>query len=168
MHAGEREPISLSKEKVKWVLPPGVHASEEAASDSEMEDEGEGGHKHPRRGRGRKHDTSPGPDDCSYRPSCGEVSCSGPCLNGTVIFHHLSEISCDRGDAAGMTLLLQGGRFCVCCGTNRTTHCVPCCALSWQQFDSFLAISCICVGWPASGASPDLLSAPTLAARHGA
>ena len=73
MTTGEREPISLSKEKVKWVLPPGVHASEEAASESESEaEEGEGAnagrpHHGPgrpgTRGRCRKHGISPGPDD---------------------------------------------------------------------------------------------------------
>ena len=34
-HAGEREPIVLGKEKVKWVLPPGVRAAEDVASDSD-------------------------------------------------------------------------------------------------------------------------------------
>lgn len=57
---GEREPISLSKEKIKWVLPPGVHASEEAASASDSEADEDGRTHHPGRGagrgRGRKHD----------------------------------------------------------------------------------------------------------------
>lgn len=66
VHAGEREPISLTKEKVKWVLPPGVHGSEEAASDSDAEHE-DGEHARPSRRpackRIRKPLASPGPDD---------------------------------------------------------------------------------------------------------
>ena len=39
INVGEREPILLAKEKVKWVLPPGVRATEDVVSDSD----GEGG-----------------------------------------------------------------------------------------------------------------------------
>ena len=86
--AGEREPISLSKEKVKSVLSPRLLASEEAASESQAEqEEGEGTRLHARpatRGRVRKHDSSPGPED-GMRPhklARLEVGCLCRCPHG--------------------------------------------------------------------------------------